>query len=100
MRALAPPAVKDARWPDGAVDRFILTKLEEKGLAPAAEADKLTLLRRVTFDLIGLPPTPEQAAAFLNDRSPNAFEHLVDRLLAHVAPPKDKHGNIPARIMR
>jgi hypothetical protein len=64
------------------VDRFILAKLREKGLAPSAEADRRTLIRRVYFDLVGLPPTPDEFAAFINDPSPVAYERLVDRLLA------------------
>ena len=76
------PAVKDKGWVRTAVDAFILAKLEEKKLAPNPAADKLTLLRRAYFDLIGLPPTPEQAQAFLADRSPEAFEKVVDELLA------------------
>ena len=56
--------------------------LEVKGLTPNAPADKVTLIRRVTFDLIGLPPTPEQIDAFVNDTSPNAYEKLIDTLLA------------------
>jgi hypothetical protein len=77
-----PPAVKAESWPANAVDRFILARLEAKGLTPGAAADKRTLLRRVTFDLIGLPPTPEELAAFEADASPDAFAHVVDRLLA------------------
>jgi hypothetical protein len=76
------PAVKNHEWPRGDVDRFILAKLEERGLAPARDADKRTLIRRATFDLIGLPPTPEEIDAFLADESPDAFARLVDRLLA------------------
>ncbi len=77
-----PPAVKDAAWPRGPVDRFILAKLEEKNLSPAPPADKRTLLRRVSFDLIGLPPTLEEIDAFLKDDAPDAYEKVVDRLLA------------------
>jgi hypothetical protein len=69
-------------WVRKPLDRFILTKLQERGLHPVRPADKHALLRRVTFDLIGLPPTPEETAAFLNDNSPNAYEKVVDRLLA------------------
>ena len=76
------PPVKDAAWLRSAVDPFILARLEEKGLTPSPEADRRTLLRRVTFDLVGLPPTPEEADAFVGDQSPDAFERLVDRLLA------------------
>ena len=64
------------------VDAFILARLEKEGLSPAPEADRITLIRRVTFDLIGLPPTPAEVAAFLKDTSPTAYETLVERLLA------------------
>ena len=78
----APPAVKRADWPRGDVDRFLLAALESRGLAPVADAGRPRLLRRVTFDLIGLPPTPEELDAFLRDDSPDAFGKVVDRLLA------------------
>jgi len=78
----AVPAVTDAWWPRGDVDRFILAGLEVKNLAPVADADAATLLRRVTFDLTGLPPTPAEIEAFQNDQSPEAFARVVDRLLA------------------
>jgi cytochrome c553 len=78
----ALPAVKQADWPRNGVDRYTLAKLEEKGLSPAAPADKRTLLRRVTFDLTGLPPTPHEIEAFLADDSPDSYEKVVDRLLA------------------
>ena len=82
-RATRPcPTVQDADWPRSPIDRFVLAKLEEKGLRPVAPADKRTLIRRVTFDLIGLPPTPEEVEAFLADDSPDAFAKVVDRLLA------------------
>ncbi len=77
-----PPTVKNAAWIRNPIDAFILEKLEEKHLTPAPPADKRTLLRRVTFDLIGLPPTPAEISAFLTDESPEACEHVVDRLLA------------------
>ena len=77
-----PPVVKRVDWPKSTLDAFILAKLEENGLQPSPPADKPTLLRRVTFDLIGLPPTPEEVAAFVNDASPDAYERVVDRLLA------------------
>lgn len=77
-----PPKTKSSTWSDGAIDRFILAKLEEKNLAPSPDADRRTLLRRVYFDLAGLPPTPEELHAFLNDTSPKALESVVDRLLA------------------
>jgi len=75
------PEVSLQQRPRGAIDRFILAKLERQGLRPAAMADKITLLRRVTFDLTGLPPTREETQEFLNDESPNAYERVVDRLL-------------------
>jgi hypothetical protein len=78
----AVPAVTDRAWPRSDLDRFILAKLESKGIRPAPPADRRTLIRRVTFDLIGLPPTPEEVESFVNDRSANAFAVVVDRLLA------------------
>src|SRR5438067_7739799 len=77
-----PPAVRRQDWVRNPVDRFVLARLEAEGLAPATEADRLTLIRRVTFDLTGLPPTPEEIRAFERDKSPGAYEKLVDRLLA------------------
>jgi len=76
------PAVQDREWPRNEVDYFILSRLEDAGLRPAADADRTTLVRRLYFDLIGLPPTPEQIDAFLQDTSANAYERLVDDLLA------------------
>ncbi|MCI0464560.1 MAG: PSD1 and planctomycete cytochrome C domain-containing protein, partial [Gemmataceae bacterium] len=81
----APPAVKDSSWPVSPVDRFILAKLEARGLRPVRLADRRTLLRRATFDLTGLPPTPEEIDAFLKDTSPEAFARVVERLLASPA---------------
>jgi mono/diheme cytochrome c family protein len=78
----APPAVQNGAWIKNEVDRFILAKLESNGLAPNGPADKRTLIRRVYFDLIGLPPSPEEVAAFLQDGSSKAFEKIVDQLLA------------------
>ena len=80
--ATAVPAVKDAGWPTDDIDRFVLAGLEAKGLQPAADADRATLARRLYFDLIGLPPTPEEVDAFVADTTPDAYETLVDRLLA------------------
>lgn len=74
--ALASP------WPRNDVDRFVLARLEAEGLAPAPRADKSTLLRRLTFDLTGLPPSPEAAKAFVEDPAPDAYDRAVDRLLA------------------
>ena len=76
-----PPAVQMAEWPRNAIDRFVLAKLEAEGLAPSPDADRRTLLRRVSLDLIGLPPQPEEVAAFLNDDQPGAYERVVNRLL-------------------
>jgi len=78
----APPDVKNTTWVRNDVDRFILAALEANGLRPSPEADRHTLIRRVTFDLVGLPPTPEEVEAFVADRSPHAWERVVDRLLA------------------
>jgi mono/diheme cytochrome c family protein len=82
VRPQAPPAVKDGAWPRGPVDRFLLARLEEKGLTPAADTDRRTLLRRLSFDLLGLPPTPAEVEAFVHDPAPDAVEKVVDRLLA------------------
>jgi hypothetical protein len=82
MRSPAPPAVANAGWVRSPVDAFVLAKLEAANRSPAAEADRRTWLRRVTFDLTGLPPTPADTAAFLADQSPAAQEKVVDRLLA------------------
>jgi hypothetical protein len=76
----APP-MKDAAWPRKEIDPFILADLEKRGLKPARPASKREWLRRATFDLIGLPPTPEEIAAFENDSAPDAFAKVVDRLL-------------------
>lgn len=75
------PAVSDAAWPSNDIDRFILAKLEEHGMTPAADAEKRALLRRATYDLTGLPPTPAEIDAFLADDSQQAFARVVDRLL-------------------
>ncbi|WP_040763242.1 DUF1549 and DUF1553 domain-containing protein, partial [Novipirellula maiorica] len=75
------PAVQDASWPKAELDYFILSKLEQNDLHPAEEAERAAILRRVYFDLIGLPPTPEQTATFLSDLSPGALRRLVDDLL-------------------
>lgn len=86
--AFAPPAkapfpeVKQAAWSANPIDRFLLAKIEANGLTPAAEADRRVLIRRVTLDLTGLPPTPKEVRAFLDDKSPTAYDKLVDRLLA------------------
>jgi cytochrome c553 len=82
VKEVAPPAVHDASWPRSDIDRFLLAALESRGLKPAPPADKRTLIRRATFDLTGLPPSPEEIDAFLQDDSPSAFAKVVDRLLA------------------
>lgn len=76
------PEVKQADWPVNEIDRFVLARMEKAGFSPAPEAERAALLRRVTFDLTGLPPTPEEVDAFLADTSADAFEKVVDRLLA------------------
>lgn len=78
------PSVKNAGWSQTDVDRFLLAKLEAKGLAPSPPTDKRTLIRRAYFTTIGLPPTPQEVDEFLKDNSPNAFEKVVDRLLGSV----------------
>jgi hypothetical protein len=82
LRKPAVPAVKDGAWPISDVDRFLLAKLEAAGFSPAPPAGKAELLRRVTFDLVGLPPAVDEIDAFLRDDAPEAFEKVVDRLLA------------------
>lgn len=77
-----PPAVSAAAWPKSPIDSFLLSRLDAENLRPSPEADRLTLLRRVTLDLTGLPPSPEDVKNFLADPSPDAFERVVDRLLA------------------
>ena len=95
LRGEKPPTVKDAAWPRGDLDRFVLAELEQRGLAPVPQADPATLIRRVTLDLTGLPPTPREVERFLHECSaeresgaalpsspPSAYERLLDRLLA------------------
>ena len=79
------PHVNRAEWVRNPIDAFVLVRLEKEGLAPSPEADRRTLIRRVTFDLTGLPPTPEEAESFVTDNSPDAYVELVDRLLASPA---------------
>jgi hypothetical protein len=76
------PAVKNRRWPRNPIDYFVLARLEREGLKPSPEADRTTLLRRLSLDLTGLPPTPAEIDAFLKDKGPDAYEKQVDRLLA------------------
>jgi hypothetical protein len=84
VRRPAVPTVNDPKWVRNPVDAFVLARLEREGLKPAAEADKVTLIRRVTLDLTGLPPTPAEVDAFVADPSPDAYERVVDRLLSSV----------------
>jgi mono/diheme cytochrome c family protein len=82
LRRDAPPVVRNKRWARNPIDQFILQRLEAAGVSPALEADKRSLARRLYFDLTGLPPTPEDVQRFLADRRPDAYERLVDTLLA------------------
>ena len=82
LRDTPIPAVIKPDWAKTPIDRFILAKLDEKGISPNPEAGRRVLIRRLSFDLIGLPPTPEEVDQFLADKSENAYETLVDRLLA------------------
>jgi cytochrome c553 len=81
LARFAPPEVKNAAWPRTPIDRFVLKQQEEKGLAPNPTASRQKLIRRAYFDLLGLPPTPDEVAAFVADSSPDAYEKLIDRLL-------------------
>ncbi|MCI0621918.1 MAG: DUF1553 domain-containing protein [Acidobacteria bacterium] len=78
------PRVKNKTWPRNPIDTLVLHRLEREGLVPSAEADRATLIRRLALDLTGLPPTPSEVDAFLNDRSPKAYEKVVDRLLQSI----------------
>ena len=80
-----PPEVREADRVRNPIDRFVVARLEKEGLAQNPEADRRTLIRRVTLDLTGLPPTPEEVDAFVKDPSPKAYDELVDRLLASPA---------------
>ncbi len=85
LKTIAPPAIEDSRnehWAQTPIDRFILAGLHKAGLQPAAAADRTTLIRRATYDLTGLPPTNDEVQAFVSDKSPHAWEKVVDRLLA------------------
>src|SRR6266851_1001188 len=79
------PPVRDKSWPRNPIDYFILSRLENEGLKPSPEADRLLLLRRASLDLRGLPPTPAEVEAFAKDQSPNAYEKMIDRFLADPA---------------
>ena len=81
LGAVAVPAAKETQWVKNDIDRFILVAQEAKGLHPNPEADRLTLIRRASLDLLGIPPTPEEVDAFVNDADPLAYEKLIDRLL-------------------
>jgi hypothetical protein len=83
-RPVSPPLpqTKNLAWARNSIDRLVLARLEAEGLAPSPEADKYTLVRRLSLDLVGLPPTPNEAEAFVQDAAPDAYEKLVDRLLA------------------
>jgi len=85
LQPVEPPAVQNTGWPAGDIDRFVLAELEKHGQMPAAAAERRVLLRRATFDLTGLPPTPAEVEAFMNDAAPGAFERVVNRLLASPA---------------
>ncbi len=89
----ALPAVRDDKWSRNPIDRFILARLEKEGLHPAPEASKETLIRRLSLDLVGLPPTPEEVDAFVKDARPDAYDRLVERLLA-----SDRYGERWARL--
>src|SRR5262249_6781349 len=82
MRPTTPPTVKDRAWVATPVDAFILARLEAKGISPSPPADRRTLIRRATIDLWGIPPTPEEVEAFKADASSDAYDRLIDRLLA------------------
>ncbi len=79
---MTPPAVTDDAWVHNPIDRFVLARLEKEKIAPAPAADRATLIRRVSLDLLGLPPSPAEVTAFVNDPAPDAYEKLVDRLLS------------------
>ena len=82
LQGVLPPNVEDTPWAQSPIDSFIPARLEKGGLQPSPPADKRTLLRRITFDLTGLPPTPAQVMDFLSDTSPSAFSKVIDRLLS------------------
>ena len=93
VKAVEPPTVKNRRWARGPLDRFVLARLEASGVAPALEADRRTLARRLYFDLTGLPPSPEQMQRFLADRRVDAYERLVEELLG-----SPRYGEHQARL--
>ncbi len=81
--AVSPPGVSDTAWPRTDIDRFLLAALEARGLRPVADADHYALIRRVSFDLVGLPPDPEEVSAFVADGSDDAFAKVVDGCWPH-----------------
>ncbi len=93
LKTHAPPAVRDGAWARTRTDNFLLAAMEKAGLSPAPEADRRTLARRLSFALAGLPPTPDEVDAFVNDASPDAYARLVDRLLA-----SPRHGERWGRL--
>ncbi|MBX3401342.1 MAG: PSD1 domain-containing protein [Gemmataceae bacterium] len=82
LRPITPPAVRDSKWPQRPIDSFVLAAMEQRKLAPSAQADRRVLIRRATFDLTGLPPTPVEVDAFIQDKRPDAYARLVEWLLA------------------
>ena len=82
LKVVPVPAEKEAHWAKTPIDKFVLAKMADAGIKPSAQADRRTLIRRATYDLTGLPPTPEEVEAFEKDKSPRAWENLIDRLLA------------------
>jgi hypothetical protein len=76
-----PPKVRDRKWVRNPIDNFVLSRLEAEKIKPSPEADQVTLIRRLSLDLIGLPPTPQEVSNFINDQRSDAYERLVDRLL-------------------
>ncbi len=81
MRKVSPPRVIGEEWVKTPIDRFVLARLEAEGLAPSPRADRRTLIRRLSIDLTGLPPKPEEVELFVQDQAPDAYPRLVDRLL-------------------
>ena len=76
------PSIKDSKWVRNPIDAFVLAKLESKGLKPSPETVRHTLIRRLSYALTGLPPSPKEVRAFVEDKAPNAYEKVVDRMLA------------------
>ncbi len=99
LRRPEPPLVRNQAWVRNPIDNFVLARLESEGIEPAPEADKVTLLRRRSLDLAGLPPSPEQSSEFLADDSSRAYEKLLDRLLEseHYGEKWARHWLDPAR---